>query len=1053
MKFNQLRKLLLMLVITSVFGLSQAFSQVLMSGTVTDAETGEPLPGVNVVVQGTTQGTITDLSGKYAMQVPSRNSLLVFSFVGYQQQEILAGANNVIDVRLSPGLPIDELVVVGYGTQRRGEVTVAVSQIKAEELRDVAMSSIDQALAGRATGVSVVQGTGGPGAETSIRIRGSNSIASSSEPLYVIDGLPLAASASDNMQNSRWQFTGDRINVLASLNPNDIESVEILKDASATSIYGARGANGVILITTKRGRVGRPVVNFNAYYGVQQISKPMEMLNSTELSHLIYETRTNSGLPVTNNPDLLSRNMGIPDTHNTDWLSLVSQVAPIQDYNLNMSGGSETGRYSFSVNYFSQDGVIKATELGRYSARLNIESTALNDNVKIGGNFSLSRTNSQMINTRNIYQYALFSAPNLPPYFEDGTYTYNMPANYFNDGFNYPNYLRDYRGYTMVPLYNTEMVKAPRLHDRVFGNVYADVKLFAGLTYRINAGIDVNQTKMKYFAPEFGEMRVNTGASNDAGHIVNNTYIVENTLNYQNTFGSHSISGLLGQSGQQYDYERMAFSTQGTQNFYTFWGNPDANWDVTADAFTGGKTHAYNDWKFASYFARLNYSFAGKYLLTGSYRIDGSSKFGENQKWGKFPGISTAWIISNEDFLSSLTSLDMLKLRAGYGVVGNSNIANYLSIFVMSNIAAPIGGFYRDAFTPMRLVDKDLAWESTGQLNIGFDLNMMNYRLDATFDFYRKHTWDLIDAQQVSYAAGFNNIVATNIGEMKGTGVEFSLGYDVIRSSDFKWNTRINLSREVSKLTKLADDKEFIASADGAIRSYVNQPIGQFYGYQVEGLWQVGDVITTSAQPNASPGDYRYLDWNGYDASGEFTNEPDGNLNDADRVLLGNALPDLMWSWNNTMNYKNFDLNFYFNGVTGISVYNQARWSFLSLDGNINNSKEALNRWTPDNTNTNVQRAAQVRLNGRDGQVNSEFIEDASYARLSNISLGYNISGLSNLYFQNIRIYVSAQNALLFSKYSGVDPEVTGSGLVNRGIDVNSYPKTKTFLLGMNINF
>jgi TonB-dependent starch-binding outer membrane protein SusC len=1053
MELNQFRKLLLTFVITTIFGLSQAFTQVLVNGTVTDAQTGQTLPGVNVSINGTTIGTTTDIDGKYSIQVPSSNSVLAYSYVGYQLQEIEVGNSNLIDVILLPGLLIDEMVVVGYGTQRRGELTVAVSQVKAEDLRDISMSSIDQALAGRATGVSVVQGTGGPGAETSIRIRGSNSIASSSEPLYVIDGLPLAASSSDNMQNSRWQFAGDRINILASLNPNDIESVEILKDAAATSIYGARGANGVILITTKRGRVGRPVLNFNVYYGAQQISKPVEMLNATELSQLIYEARTNSNLPITDNPALLSSNMGIPDTYNTDWLSMVSRVAPIRDYNLNMSGGNETSRYSFSVNYFAQDGVIKATEMDRYSIRLNIESTAIDENLKIGGNFSISRTNSQMINTRNIYQYALFAAPNLPAYFDDGTYTYNMPANYYNDGFSYPNFLRDYRGYTMVPLYNIEMVQAPRLHDRLFGNVFAELKLLKGLTYRINAGVDVNQTKMKYFAPEFGQMRFNEGASNDAGHIVNNTNIVENTINYQNSFGLHNISGLLGQSAQQYDFERMAFSTQGTQNFYTFWGNPDANWDVTADAFTGGKTHAYSDWKFASYFTRLNYSFADKYLFTGSYRMDGSSKFGENRKWGHFPGVSAAWIISKENFLSSVESLDMLKIRTGYGVVGNSNIANYLSIFVMSNIAAPIGGFYRDAFTPLRLVDKNLSWESTGQLNIGFDLNMLDYRLDATFDYFRKHTWDLIDALQVSYATGFNTIIATNIGEMKGTGFEFSLGYDVVRVSDFSWNTRMNLSREISMLTKLADDKEFIGSADGAIRSYVNQRIGQFYGYRVLGLWQAGDDIESSAQPNAYPGDYRYDDWNGVDANGNFTNQPDGQLNDADRVPLGNALPDFMWSLNNTLKYKNFDLNIFINGVTGISVYNQARWSFLSLDGSINNSKEALNRYTPENTNTNIQRAAQVRLNGLDGQVNSEFIEDASFIRLSNISLGYTLQGLNSSYFRNLRVYVSGQNLFLFTKYSGVDPEVSGSGLVNRGIDNNSYPKTRTFLLGMNINF
>jgi len=994
------------------------------------------------------------VSGKYSLINVSENATLIFSFIGMATQEILLNGRILIDVALEEeAIGLNEVVVVGYGTQRKGELTVAVSQVKAMELNDIPVSSIDQALAGRATGVSVVQGTGGPGAQTSIRIRGSNSINSSSEPLYVIDGLPLATSASDNASASRWGYGGDNINVLASMNPNDIESIEILKDAAATSIYGARGANGVILITTKKGKTGKTAVNFSAYYGLQQISKPMEMLNATELSELIYETRVNSALPVTNNPDLLAKNMAIPDTYNTDWLSVVSRVAPIQDYNLNLRGGNENSKYSFSVEYFSQDGVIKATDMDRYSGRFNLESSMLEDRVKIGTNMALSRTKSQMLNTSNIYGRALFSAPNLPVYDADGYYTFNNPSMYYIDGFSYPNVLFDERGYTMVPMYNIEMVKAPKLSDRLFGNIFMDIELFNGLIYKLNLGIDINQNKIKYFSPEFGEMRKGSGAATDISHVMNNTYIIENTLNYSKSFGKHNITALLGQSAQKYEYESVGFTGTNMQNFYTFWGNPDNMWVIDGDLFTSGKYSAYSDWRFSSFFARLNYSFADKYLLTGTYRIDGSSKFGANNKWGYFPGISVAWIVSKENFMSSIKLIDLLKVRAGYGVVGNSNISNYMSLFTMRNIGAPIGGFYTNAFTPKSLVDKNLAWENTGQFNIGFDLNMISNRLDVTFDFYKKHTWNLIDAREVSLAAGFTSITATNIGELEGVGVEFSLGYDLIKNSNFKWNTRVNLSHDISKLTKLADQKIYIGSSGADIRSYLNEPIGQFYGYKVEGLWQEGDVFTDSAQPNAKPGDYKYLDWNGYDAAGAFTNQPDGQLNDADRVPLGNALPDLMWSWNNTFNYKKFDLTFYFNGILGVSVYNQARWGFLSLDGKNNNSKETLNRWTPENTNTNIQRAAQVRLNALDGQLNSEFIEDASFARLSNISLGYTLIPDNPKYFKSFRLYASAQNLFVLTKYSGVDPEVSGSGLVNRGIDSNSYPKTRTLLMGINFNF
>jgi hypothetical protein len=329
---------------------------------------------------------------------------------------------------------------------------------------------------------------------------------------------------------------------------------------------------------------------------------------------------------------------------------------------------------------------------------------------------------------------------------------------------------------------------------------------------------------------------------------------------------------------------------------------------------------------------------------------------------------------------------------------------------------------------------------------------MLDDRLNYTIDYYSKHTWDMIDALEVSTATGFSNIAATNIGEMKGSGIELSIAYDVIKNSDFLWNSRFIMSREVTKITKLADEKEFFGNSDGDIRSYLNRPIGEFYGYKVLGLWQEGDDLASGAQPNASPGDYKYLDWNGYDENGDFTNEPDGQLNDADRMSLGNALPDLNISWTNTFNYKNFDLTAFIVGVTGISVYNRARWTLLSLDGVWNNTTEALNRWTPENTNTNIQRAAETRLNGLDNQLNSEFIEDASYLRLSNLAFGYTFRP-SNSFLKSLRVYLSAQNLVTLTNYSGADPEVTGSGLVNRGIDNNSYPRTKVFLMGLNVNF
>lgn len=1024
-----------------------------VSGKITDSS-GSPLPGVSVVVKGTTNGTISDANGNYSISNIPENATLQFSFVGMKAQEVVVGGKSTVNVKMEEdAIGIEEVVAVGYGTVKKGELTVSVSQVKATELRDIPVSSIDQALAGRATGVSVVQGTGGPGANTSIRIRGSNSINSSAEPLIVVDGLPLSTTSGDNSSSSRYGFTGDQINVLASINPNDIETVDILKDAAATSIYGARGANGVILITTKKGKQGKTSLSLNSYYGVQQISKSMEMLDATEFSKLIFDARANSKLVQTTNPDLLSRKMALPDTYNTDWLSEVSRIAPIQDYNLNLNGGNENGKYLISLGHFSQDGVIKATEIERYSARLNLESSALNNRIKLGVNFSLARTQSQMLNTASIYSNALFAAPNLPVYDSNEYYTYNLP-DFFNDGYSYPNFLRDYRLYTVAPMYNIEKVKAPRINDRIFGNLFLDLKLMEGLTYKLNVGADVNHNKIKFFSPEIGQMRYGTGAANDLSHLMNNTYTIDNTINYLKTIGLHNLTVLLGQSGQKYTNETVGFTASNLNNFYTFWGNPDNGWAMDGDNFnTGGKYSSYSDWKFTSYFARLNYNYSDKYLFTATYTRDGSSKFGSNKKWGNFPGISAAWIASNEEFLKRASWIDVLRFRAGYGVTGNSNLQNYLSIFVMTNIGAPIGGYYKPAFAPRALADKNLAWESTGQFNIGADITLFNRRLNSTIDIYNKHTWDMIDALEISYASGFNSIRATNIGEMKGKGIEISIAYDILKKTNFNWNSRINLSHERTKITKLADEKDYIGNHNGDIRSYINQPLGQFYGYKVAGLFQENDDIKASAQPNASPGDYKYLDWNGYDAKGEFTNQPDGQINDADRMMLGSALPDLTFSWTNSLKYKNWDFTAYINGIVGVSVYNEARWAFLSLNGANNNSIEALKRWTPDNPNTMIQRAAQIRLNAKDGQLNSEFIEDASYARLSSVVMGYTHQLRNTTFAQNVRIYCSAQNLLVFTNYSGVDPEVSGDGLVNRGIDSNRYPKTKTILIGLNINF
>lgn len=1017
-----------------------------VTGRVTDRADGSPLPGVNIQVKNTSTGTITGIDGAYELRVPGAEAVLVFSFVGYTDQEVAVGAQSVIDVALAQEAELlEDVVIIAYGQVKKSDLTGSVASVSGEDLLRTAPVSLDQALQGRAAGVQVTQVSGRPGGETSIRIRGSSSINAGNEPLYVIDGMLIT---SDNSQTNAGGAAGSSLNGLAAINPSDIESIEILKDASATAMYGSRGANGVVLITTKRGKSGRSSINFDTYYGLQEVQRPLDMLNGEAFANYINAFNKDAGFPV--DPRYL-----IPDKigEGTDWQEAVFRRAPMQSYQLSFLGGSPQTQYAISGGYYLQDGIILNSDFERYNLRTNLDQQ-LNDRLKVGASISLSHINSRGVltgaqspGTGVLLPGATVSALLFPPTLpvldeaEPGGYTFE-----------------DDRGRNIGnPVADAAETDNIAKNSRAIASAYGALSLMEGLQLKASIGIDAFSVKENRFVPNFLKRTEPNNGDAVVATVDGYTWLAEYTLNYNRTIkGKHAIDALLGSTFQGFQAERLfAFALDFPDNRTGYHNLGNA---LNPQPPANGET----SWGIISYLGRLNYTLNDKYLLTLTGRVDGSSKFGKDSKYGFFPSGSLAWKLHQEPFIESLGLFTSLKARASFGVIGNQEIGPFGSLATVG----PVGqGVFNNnepyiGQEPLRYPNPGLKWERTNQLDIGIDAEFLDGRIAFTADYYRKNTSDLLLFAPLPTTSGFSAYLA-NIGGLQNQGLEAAVSSRNTTGA-FSWQTDFNISANRNEITELSSENDIpvpgvlLVPAGWSILR-VGQPLGTFFGLQSDGIFQSDEEAQSSPvlkNQNAKAGDRKYKDINGRDAQGRLTGQPDGVIDEADRSIIGNANPDFTWGLTNKFSYKGIDLSVFIQGVHGNDIVNAYLFEIGALAGETNVLQEFWeNRWTPENPS-----AEYPKVNPSDRNTFSDAqVEDGSFIRLKNITLGYSLPAglLSRARISRVRLYLSANNVLTLADYRGYDPEVNAFGQNNllQGIDYGGYPLARTVIAGVQVGF
>ncbi|GAA4496417.1 TonB-dependent receptor [Hymenobacter ginsengisoli] len=987
---------------------------------------GKPLPGVTVLVRGTTVGGTTDADGRFALRAPEGSTLL-FSFIGYIGQPVVvtsANASNVSVTMREDTQKLNEVVVVGYGTQERGSVTGAISSVNGAELAKQPVPDVTQALQGKVAGVTITSNGGTPGgsAGSSVRVRGITS-AGNNNPLYVIDGFPIGSSDSGNE--------------LQGISPDDIETIDILKDASATAIYGVRAANGVVLITTKHGKAGQSNVNVNAYNGVQSVARRLNLLNAQEYAVINNESRIAAGKPIVVDRLRDPASLGT----GTDWQDLVFRRARIQNYSLGVNGGSDKASYALSASYFQQDGIIIGTNFERYTLRANGE-VKLGRLLKVGNNIQLTHLSDRQVTTNSGEYGTIQQLIRIPaiiqPYRSDG-YWYEPTGS--TDNFIEEN-----------PLASAQRNDQRYVQNRILTTFYAELEPLKGLRFRTNVGADLLFSTFNSFAPSappfpgVTSRYATAGASATSSYVP--SYLIENTATYDKLIADkHQVTFLLGQSAQEFNYSNVeAYRTGYLRNDLRVINAGPINTLLANAGTINSPQHL------ASYFGRLNYEFAGKYLFSAIARYDGSSVFPPGEKFGFFPGASVGWRISEEPFLKGNRAISNLKLRAGYGRVGNPlNAGRFAYLYSINfGITYPFGPEPQTINTggaPTRLSNPLLRWENNNQANVGIDLGFLDNRIEASIDFYNRNSPNLIAPVPVSYASGTYESVNTNAASAYNRGIDFSLTTRNFIGSNggFSWTTSVTLSAFKTKLESLGAGVPYnggnTLAGDPIVRYAAGQPFGSFYGYVADGLFQTADEVAKAPKQEngTAPGDIRFKDLNG-----------DGMITAADKTFIGKPNPNFTFGITNTFNYKGFDFSFFINGSQGNQIYNQNRYLLESaLYGSFSGGTITLNRWTGPGTSNDVPRAIDSDPN-RNLRVSSHFVEDGSFVRLKNVTLGYTLpaSLLSRISSKQIRFYVTGQNLITLTHYTGFDPEVSASG-----VDLGIYPQSRVFTGGVNIGF
>jgi TonB-dependent starch-binding outer membrane protein SusC len=1063
-------KLILLLLPALYVNCSFAQGDITVSGKVTDPDTNAPLSNVSVVRKGSTKGVLTSESGDYSISVPA-GTTLVFTYLNNTPKEIKVLKPGTVDVFLRLKIKnLNEVVVVGYGQKSRRLLTESIGTVSAKEIQKLPVSSGDAAIQGRVSGVQITNMDGTPGSPVAVRIRGIGTVGNT-QPLFVIDGIPVGNNA------------GGRTNPLATINPADIENISVLKDASSAAIYGMRAANGVVLITTKKGRSGVPKVTLDSYYGIQQFPKKLSVNNTAQYVELAQEALTNAnmqdGLQPGDpefrvlHPDLVASNPNNVLGINTDWQTpTISKNAPIQNYNVAVSGGTEKSSFYLSLGYFGQESITKVGDLNRYSVRLNSDHK-IGTRFRIGQTLAVSYQSVRKGMNGEGDGYLYSNNISMPPFFKIYDDDHSIPGNRYG-----------YNGNSNVAglgIGNQMGINAivDRLYRtyRVVGGVFGELEIINGLKFKSAASVDFGYGRTSDWQPGF------TAAEMGYGREINNftdsrsegyTQVFTNTLNYDKKIGGHSFNILAGIEYQKIRDNNLAYTgsdfSSSSPLFYPSVGNGRG---IPRGTYNNAGSSLGNE-AFASYFGRLSYDYKDKYLVTATVRRDGTSRFARENRFGTFPAVSAAWRISEEKFFRKNGIISDLKLRGSWGQLGNANTSNFAYIArVIFTPQYPLNNIPLQAPIAPSLPNRDIGWETIESTDLGFDVSLFNNKVNLLATYYRRNTKNFLYSVPISFVSGFGG-QDVNVGNVRNTGFEFDLSYNTTVARNVNLRVSGNLTTIKNRLIALAPGVEEYNS-DGTYRTAVGYPIGYFYGYKMSGIYQ-NEAQAAAAPPDNEAGiaphagDVIFQDNNGPAKAGspagkQFSGEPDGQIGPEDRTYLGKTIPDFFYGLSIDVNYKNFDISILFQGVSGIQVYNQNREGLEYLGGvGRNQSTSTQNRWRGEGTSNTMPRAIaeDPYLNSR---FSSRWVEDAGFFRFKNIQLGYNIpaSALSSLkVFSSARIYIAATNLFVITKYTGLDPEVMTYGNNSKygndnplgaGTDEGVIPQPRTLQAGLQITF
>lgn len=985
-----------------------------ITGQVKDAK-GEAVIGANVVEKGTTNGSMTDMDGNFSLNVPE-NAVLVVSYIGYTQREVRVAGQTALNIVMSEDLQaLDEVVVVSYGTQKKRNLTGSVSKVDGDDLSSLPVGQLGQKLQGQVAGVQINQTSGMPGQGMYFRIRGAASINGGNEPLFVIDGMPISAG-------------------LNNINPDEIESFSILKDAAATSLYGSRAANGVVLITTKHGKSGKTEVTFNASFGVQTLTglKEPDVMNAREFAQYqkeFYEDKAKyegytGGVPAEyQNPEQYGEG--------TNWYRELTHSAPVQNYSLNISASKDKFNSAIVLGYFRQDGVLYNTNFERFTLRAN-NDYQVNKHLKLGLNIapSLQLAQNQTIDgKRNLLGAAIIASPLLSPYDENGEYVLSLNA---------PN---------MFPQPNWRRVLDEKIDKRktitVLSNAFAELDIWNGIKYKFQAGIDIGSNNYRNFTPSTAGGSFNVAPPQKATANFNTgsyyNWTVENMLMYNKTFKGHSIDALIGYTAQKYTWEGSDLSG-------TDFPDDDISW-IDAAATKNG-TASTQQWAMASFIGRLNYSFKDRYLLQATFRRDGCSRFGVGNKYANFPSVSAGWIISDEAFMEPVAPvMNYMKLRVSYGLTGNYNIGNYNYLAGVSKSNYVFGSSLVPGKGLSSIRNDELTWEETKQFDLGVDFGFLNDRIYVMYDYYFKRTNGMLYQTDIPAATGFWNI-QSNLGDFKIWGHEVSItSHNLV--GELKWTTNFNIAFSKNRILKLGTENAPVGGIntyDDYNRLEVGHPIGALYGYVFEGIYMTQDDLSKYPKHATSEiGTARMKDVNG-----------DKKIDADDRTFIGNPNPDAIFGMTNEFQFKNFDLSILLQGQIGGDIMDANYEDKENLDGVFNVRKYVQNRWrSPENPGDGLVPRTKSGTTELFRYAQSGWVYDASYLSIKNITLGYTVPIKPNQYLSKLRVYLTAQQLAMFSKYPGFTPEISMNGMSWKGLGVDrtAYPMPRSFSVGLNVTF